>query len=505
MTRTKLIAAALGVAAVAVTMTVTQQLGAAERNAWSTVDWRPCDRKPEFQCAHFIVPADWRKTDGPTLPVELVKVPARKPEQRIGSVVLNIGSGHNTSLLFQTDTPEAAPVKSMLDQLTERVDVVVFDQRGLGRPGTPALFRCPKGPAPNDGLILATDEAGWRAHAERNAAYDASCREALGASYTGLNSWQIAHDLDALRAALGERRLRYASNSYGTVYGQAYAELFPDRIERMYLDGVADHTQPVLEDWLRNYAVAMERQFDRFRDWCMRRKGCPLSGSDAAQVWDELMARASKKPLPASGGKTVSLQQLHNGLIGSMTPPKWPMLAEGMAKAHKGDAGDFLTRLPFPTGGGEGGGVMTALLCHDFMPKQPTYQEFLAIEQRLKAVAPRMGWLEGRFEVARCLGIPDNPAATYPPHPLKAKGVPPVLVAIGEVDQNTNNLGAAHVASQLPGARALWHADGHAAYIAGNKCLREHVNRYLFGGPLPQDGFRCPGEVVTKLPDHPTG
>ncbi len=44
------------------------------------------------------------------------------------------------------------------------------------------------------------------------------------------------------------------------------------------------------------------------------------------------------------------------------------------------------------------------------MPKQPTYQEFLVIEQRLKAVVPRMGWLEGRFEMARCRGeLPSSP------------------------------------------------------------------------------------------------
>ncbi|SDM67769.1 alpha/beta fold hydrolase [Allokutzneria albata] len=502
MTRTKLIAAALGVAVVAVTMTATQQLGAAERTPWSTVDWKPCDRDPTMQCAHFVVPADWRRTAGPTLPIEVVKVPARKPQQRVGSLIFNIGSGHNTSLLFEKDIPEAAPVRSMLEQLTERVDVVVFDQRGLGRPGTPTFSSCPERPAPTSGLILAPDEAGWRAHAERNAAYDASCREALGASYLGMNSWQIAHDVDALRAALGEEKLRYAGNSYGTVYPQAYAELFPDRVDRMYLDGVADHTQPVFEDWLRNYAVAMERQFDRFRDWCVQRKGCPLHGQDVAQVWDDLVAKASKSPLPANGGKTVSLPQLQAGLIHGMTPPLWPALADGMAKARRGDASFFLP--PPPSGTGPWG-VMSALLCHDFMPKQPTYQEFLAIEQRLKAVAPRMGWLEGRYEMGRCLGIPGDPAATYPPHRLQAKGVPPVLVGIGELDQNTNNLGAANVAGQFPGARALWHGDGHAAYIAGNKCLREHVNRYLFGGPLPADGLRCPADLVTKIPDRPTG
>lgn len=464
--------------------------------------WQDCGGG--VQCATMTVPVDWTRPAEPTTVLNLAKLPARHPQRRLGALIANFGAGNSTSVLH-------GPRPPVLTELTEWFDVVVFDPRGLGQADNGTLVRCPERPAPIDGLVLARTAADWQAHARANAAYDKSCREAAGAAYQGLTSWQIAHDLEAIRAALGEEKLRYFGNSYGTTYGQAYAELFPTRVARMYLDGVADHTQRRLEDWLRNYAITQERQLLRFRDWCEERgadqpaadgaSGCPLYGSDAAKVWDELVARARRAPLPAPGagqGRTVTVNQLFAGALVGMNPPRWPTLARAMAKARDGDASDFLTALAAPPPEAFGS-VQPALLCHDFMPDLPDYREFLAIEHRLRRVAPRFGWIEGRYELGRCLGVGKEPA--YQPHPLRAPGLSPVLVTIGEVDNTTANRGAAHLASQLPGGRALWHGDGHVAYLLGNRCLATHAHRYLTAGTLPPAGARCPAELLSQLPN----
>ncbi|MFC4945580.1 alpha/beta fold hydrolase [Pseudonocardia sp. GCM10023141] len=457
------------------------------------IAWSDCG--DGAQCATLTVPVDWRRPAGPTTTVNLGRVTATDPAHRVGTVVVNWGSGVSTSTLH--------PRMPVVDDLAASFDVVVMDMRGLGRADNNTLVPCTGPQPPVDGLVKAVDEAGWQAHAAANAAYDAGCRQAAGALFDGLTSWQAAHDLDALRAALGERKLRYIGNSYGTTFGQAYAELFPDRVERMYLDGVADHTQPWLEDWLRNYAVTQEQQLIRFRDWCRERAGCWLHDTDAAQVWDQLVARAGAHPLPApsaGAGRTVSVQELFAGAWFGMSPPLWPRLAEAMAKARDGDAGMFLAMSPGQQPE-EQGNMLGTTLCHDFMPQTPTYQQFQGIEARLKAVAPRFGWIEGRIELGRCVGIPGRPA--YPPHPLTAPGLPPVLVGIGELDNNTANPGAARVARQLPGARALWHGDGHAAFVLhGNTCLNGHVLAYLVDGTLPAAGTRCPGEMIKAIPDR---
>ena len=48
--------------------------------------------------------------------------------------------------------------------------------------------------------------------------------------------------MDILRAALGERQLDYLGASYGTFLGATYADLFPDNVRRMVLDGAIDPT-----------------------------------------------------------------------------------------------------------------------------------------------------------------------------------------------------------------------------------------------------------------------
>ncbi len=375
-------------------------------------------------------------------------------------------AGNSTNALLGGAIPPS------LRELARHYDVVVFDPPGLGRADNGTLIRCAVAPSIY-GLVRDSAESGWAAQRQANATYDASCRSSAGAVQQHLTSWQIANDLDALRSALGEKSLRYLGNSYGTSYGQAYAEHFGTRVGRMYLDGVADHTQPDLTAWLSDHARTTEAQLFRFRDWCAATTSCALHGTDAAAVWNEVSASA----------------QARVGVLIGLTPPRWPDLAKALAAARTGDLGKFPVELPPEPFGS----VQPALLCHDFMPDVPGYEEFLAIEERLRQVAPRVGWLTGRMQLGRCAGVEGSPA--YPPGAIEARGVPPVLVGIGERDNNTPNLGAARVAAQLPGARTVWHGDGHAAYLLGNRCLAGHVLAYFVNGVLPPTGTHCAAEL----------
>ncbi|MBB5140207.1 pimeloyl-ACP methyl ester carboxylesterase [Thermocatellispora tengchongensis] len=454
--------------------------------ARQSLEWVECG--DGMQCAKLTVPIDWKRPDGPKTRVDLARLPAREPGRKLGSLVVNTGGG--ATIQPVRGTP------AVVSELTTWFDVVLIDPRGMGDRGSSTAVECDRPQAGIGGLILNPTAAGWRAQAKANAAYDASCRAAMGAAYAGLTSWQVAHDLEALRVALGEPRLRYFGNSYGTVYGQAYLELFPAKAGRMVLDGVADHTRPSLERWLLDHARTEEAQLRRFRDWCAA--GCALGDDDAIEVFDELLART---PLPA-GEQTVSRQQFLLAVKEGLAPPAWPRLAAALRKAADGDASDLARLKPLPPE--SPGHPHGAMLCHDFMPDVPGYREFRAMESRLRQAAPRIGWIHGRYQLARCVGMGGEPA--NPPRPLRAKGAPPVLIAIGDTDDNTPNLGAEHVAAQIPGARVVRHGDGHAAYLLhsaagmGDTCLRRHVHDYLTAGTLPAPGARCPGDLLARIP-----
>ncbi|SDI09808.1 alpha/beta hydrolase [Nonomuraea jiangxiensis] len=451
------------------------------------IGWWDCG--DGLQCGRLSVPVDWARPSGPRTEVDLARMPAKEPLRSLGALVVNTGG---TSTVQDV---RARP--DTVSELTRWFDVVLVEARGAGDRGSAAAVRCPVA-APDPRRLFTPGAAVWHAYARDNAAYARSCRTAAGPAYEGLTSWQVAHDLDALRAALGEPRLRYFGNSYGAVYGQAYLELFPRRAGRTYLEGVPDHAEAGLGRRLIAHARAVERQFHRFRDWCRGRMGCPLD-DDAVRVFDGLLKAA---PLPAGPVRTVDDRQIAAAVLAGLVPQRWPELARALAAAGEGDA-SALAAMAEVTAPVPPGTVTRALECHDLMSSVPGHRRFVAMESRLGSVAPRVGWLSGRAEIARCLGLPAG-AAGRRPHP-PAAGRRSVLVGIGRLDTVAPPTGAAHVARRIPGAVTLWHGDGHGAYLEQGvgklraTCLRAHVHRYLVHGTLPERGTACPGDLTAAL------
>ncbi|MFI6731939.1 alpha/beta fold hydrolase [Nonomuraea sp. NPDC050451] len=474
--------------------------------------WQDCG--DGLQCAKLSVPVDWARPHGARTEIDLARMPAQDPQHSRGSLVVNTGAASTVQAVRAR--PES------VSELTRWFDVVLVEPRGLGDRGSTAAVRCAVAQPDPLRLVLTPGRAGWRAYARDNAAYDRSCRAAAGPAYDGLTSWQVAHDLEALRAELGEPRLRYFGASYGAVYGQAYLELFPHRAGRMYLEGGPDHTEPALAQRLTAQARAAERQLFSFRDWCRRHLGCPLDDADAVKVYDALTRRT---PLHAGPGRTVNARHLAAAVHAGLVPGRWPELARAMSEAREGDAtrlaamgseareGDATRLAAMGSEAREGDATKPAavsapaapatvsgsMLCHDFMPAMPGYRRFLAMETRLREVAPRVGWVSGRYEVARCLGMPRKGAPSWPPHVPAPRHDPTVLVGIGRLDAGARPTGP------VPGAVVLSHGDGRDAYLLQGvsrlraTCLRTHVHDYLVNGALPQEGTDCPGELTASM------
>ena len=150
----------------------------------------------------------------------------------------------------------------------------------------------------------------------------------------------VARDMDRIRAALGERRLNFLGFSYGSHLGTTYAELFPGRIRTMALDGILDHSLS-LDDLLVSSAGPFERVFGRFATWCRRTAECPLAGRDARQVYDRVIARAERRPLPATAApsrRAVHESEIHRVMLSRLgSPEEWPTLAAAIANAANGD------------------------------------------------------------------------------------------------------------------------------------------------------------------------
>ncbi|MEI2784868.1 MAG: alpha/beta hydrolase [Candidatus Nanopelagicales bacterium] len=122
--------------------------------------------------------------------------------------------------------------------LRRHFDLVSWDPRGVGSDpelaecGTPAMgsWRPRTGPFTWSQIARQT----FRQRATVNRACVAANKKVL--PYVGSN--QVVRDLDAVREAVGQRRLTYVGFSYGTRLGRLYAQMFPDRVRAMVLDGV---------------------------------------------------------------------------------------------------------------------------------------------------------------------------------------------------------------------------------------------------------------------------
>ncbi|MBM7814179.1 alpha/beta hydrolase [Saccharothrix algeriensis] len=418
-------------------------------------------------CASLTVPADWARPDGARISLGIAKVPAR--ERRRGSVVVNLGGpGEQIAHLPH--------VKDALEDLSRSFDVVLADPRGFGRSSG---VRCPS-PSPQRAEWVFDDREEFDRYRAANRGFGARCVAAAGPLAGKLDSWQVARDLEAVRVALGERRLNYFGNSYGTVFGQAYAESFPHRVGRFYLDSAFDHTERSVVDWVGERAAADERNLHRMAAWCAEDARCALHGRDVVGVWAEVLARA---PIPTSSGGSVSAARIVSRAFLD-GPQDWAELARALAEALGGDAGRFAV-----DSGARDPDLSRVVLCADF--RYPSeFGRLRELESRVRRDAPLVGWRQTWVIANHCAGLPVP--TTFPQHPFRADVR--ALVVNGDHDPVTPPAYGRRVASRLAHARYLSVPSGHAVYLSGNPCVREHVNRYFATGVLPAAGTACPGD-----------
>jgi pimeloyl-ACP methyl ester carboxylesterase len=141
------------------------------------------------------------------------------------------------SLLLR-NVPGEIGIKSVLDEGSGYQDVVGdgfhiigFDPRGVGLT-TP--YTCPE--ATGDVGMYNTD-AGLAAAFQYNTAQAKDCADSKFGSHL-IGTAFVARDIKAIAEAIGEDGLiRYWGYSYGTLLGATLSAIFPDKVDRVILDG----------------------------------------------------------------------------------------------------------------------------------------------------------------------------------------------------------------------------------------------------------------------------
>jgi pimeloyl-ACP methyl ester carboxylesterase len=468
--------------------------------------WRPCpdlardllQRVPsnvEFSCATVKVPQDWSTakgavpSDGRTFDIALVRVRSttQRAADRIGSVVVNPGgpgaSGVETAVLLSSAMPT---------EVLRRFDLIGFDPRGVG---TSAAVRCTTD-ADLDAYFGAEPDPLSQADFDAVAGLQRRIAEACGTKYGEslrlFSTEQTARDMDAIRAAVGDAKLTYLGFSYGTLLGAVYAQLFPQRVRALVLDGAVDPTQTLTQS-SEGQAKGFERAFDNFATWCRNTpSGCQIGPDARASVMNAL-ATARTNPASTTAGRKATAGWVFLAVIQSLyLESTWRQLASALDSLRRGNPAQiFGLADDYGRRGSDGRyenlfDANVVVNCTDD-DHAPTVEQIRAMQGRWRTKYPLFGGnLALNLVCAQWPGKHDP----FPKGP--ATGAPPILVVGTTGDPATPYEQTAALATMLGvGVVLTCQGSGHTAYLE-TRCVNDAVDQYLIELKVPEQGKTCP-------------
>jgi pimeloyl-ACP methyl ester carboxylesterase len=457
--------------------------------------WTNCQGGGGFQCATVKVPLDYAKPgSGGDLKLAVIRLPAKSKSQRIGSLVTNPGGPGGSGVEFVRDNATAFSAA-----LRQRFDLVGFDPRGVGLSDP---VRCLTGRQLD--RYLATDSSPDNS-GEVNSLiaegkqFAGGCEAKSAKLLPFIGTANAARDIDVLRAALGDRQLTYFGASYGTYLGAFYANEFPKNVRALVLDGAIDPKLSAEQVNLEQ-AKGFERALRAFAADCAGAGNCPL-GNDTDAVLNKVSAlldRTDQTPLTngLGDGRVVNEAMVGTGIAAALYQKEaWPTLRLALSRASDANDGTLMLKLAdLLTERKEDGSYSNlmesnmAVNCVD-KPFPRSVQTFEKDAAAAKKAAPRFG----PFIVWGSL-----PCAYWPlkvseqPSTLTAAGAKPILVVGTTRDPATPYSWAKGLAAELKsGVLLSLDGDGHTAYLAGNRCIGQHVDRYLIDGVPPKNSTLC--------------
>ncbi|MEU2119682.1 alpha/beta hydrolase [Streptomyces sp. NPDC016459] len=455
--------------------------------------WRDCG-VAGFQCATLRAPLDYAKPDGPSVKLAVSRVRATGPGKRLGSLLVNPGGPGGSAVGYlqgYAGIGYPAPVRA-------RYDMVAVDPRGVARSEPVECLTGPRMDTYTQVDQTPDDRAETDALSAAFKDFAAGCEKRSGKILPHVSTVETARDMDILRAVLGDAKLSYVGASYGTFLGATYAELFPDRVGRLVLDGAMDPSLPAI-DLNRDQTAGFETSFRAFAADCVRTPDCPLgtgSVEAAGEALKKFFRDVDAEPVPTGESRPLGESLATTGVIAAMYDEgAWPQLREALTRAMGGEGSGLLALADSyyeREADGTYANLMFANAAVNCLDLPPAYKGPADVEKAVPSfekASPIFG--KGlAWAALNCTSWP-TPASGRP-HRITAEGAAPILVVGTTRDPATPYKWARSLADQLSSGTLLtYEGDGHTAYGRGSDCVDTAINTYLLEGTPPQDGKRC--------------
>ncbi|MER5733690.1 alpha/beta hydrolase [Streptomyces sp. NPDC002138] len=454
--------------------------------------WHRCaaDRPAAYECATLRVPLDYERPRDRSIDLAISRIKTEDPGKRHGVLLLNPGGPGDPGLDLPLTVLDVLP-----KDVRDAYDLIGFDPRGVG---ASSPVGCGLSDAeqvvdrPYHPETFPSDVAWARTVAD-------TCRRTAGTVLPYLTTRNTARDMDAIRAALGERRISYLGYSYGTYLGAVYTQLFPARTDRFVLDSGVD-PRHVWRGAIRTWATEAEPAFARWTRWTAERDAAYHLGATPEAVsrtfW-ELVARADRDPVEFQGEKVTGdtirgarrvffspaqaaplVAAIKAAADGTPAPAAAPSLREALGAARPAAGG------PAPD---NGIAVFWSVVCGDAddWPRDP--EQYRRDAVRDKAAYPLYG--DFASNIKPCAFWP-RPREAVTPMRLPAD----VLTVQNEWDSQTPLVSGEGMHRALRGSRMVLAlgGEGHGVYLADpGSCVTATVTGYLATGRLPARDVRC--------------
>ena len=347
------------------------------------ITWSSCETG--FSCSHFTVPIDYSHPSQGTFSLAVAR--------RLSTN----GSSNAPSLLIPPGGPGVPAIDylegSFIDltqEIRSQFNLVAFDERGIGRSNP---FHCLTGAGWDQYLSFTPNTSTTAGQSETLRQFlllAQGCQKTLGKNIAHYSTIDSARDMDILRSILGEKKLNFIGESYGTYLGTMYSYLFPTHTGKMILDGAVDPNLSSIDSNLQQ-AIGFEGNLNDFL------KANPKWSKK--KILD-LITQAQTSPLKDSHGRTLDANLLTTAIAFTLYEPQsgWPILDDAITQAITFKNPTYFLNLADQYNGRDRFGnytsendAMTTILCDDSNDR-PTLQTLISHEKQFKGLLPPLVW-----------------------------------------------------------------------------------------------------------------
>ena len=475
--------------------------GGSGAGAWQDCFAKAREANPDLsrdlsvECTTVTVPKDWNAPDnGETFGIAVMRIYTGDLEEKQGSVLTNPGGPGGSGLDFLPYFVEPPAGVGVLapKALLEEFALVSFDPRGVGES---APVDCISNADLDEQFGYEPDpisEDAFAGFVAVNQRIADGCEAKYGDDLRLFSTVQAAKDMDAVRAAVGDEKLTYLGFSYGTLLGAVYAQLFPEKVRALALDGAVDPLADPIES-SAGQAMGFERALTNFAEWCQaHRSQCPIADNPRGAIAAEI-ERGRIAPVTGPDGRKATAGWVLWGVIFALYSQfYWDYLGIAIDNLKRGDAGLIFALADAYADRDEQGeysnqfDAFNAINCAD--AAYPTTEEIRRLQAQWRGEYPMFG-------AALATGL--LTCAVWPgekdPYPTgAATGAPPIVVVGTRGDPATPYESTPKLADMLGvGVVVTWEGEGHTAY-SETSCIQRAVDNYLIDLIVPEDGLTCP-------------